>query len=143
MCSRVITQHWLAHALQHGDLGRILDPILLLLLHPITARVSIHYLYTLLDSKVSTTPEPDGKSLNSAQIPVLKEIGSVATVKPYNKALKRKADYFLINLRASGDSRRATSPTLISETEQSTDTDGAEADDENEENDPRKGRERI
>lgn len=135
---RVITQHWLAHALQHGDLGRILDPILLLLLHPITARVSIHYLYTLLDSKVSTTPEPDGKSLNSAQIPVLKEIGSVATVKPYNKALKRKADYFLINLRASGDSRRATSPTLISETEQSTDTDGAEADDENEENDPRK-----
>lgn len=142
MCPRVITQHWLAHALQHGDLGRILDPILLLLLHPITARVSIHYLYTLLDSKVSTTPEADEKSVNGAQIPVLKEIGSVATVK-YNKALKRKADYFSVNLRASSDSRRATSPTLISETEQSTDTDGAEADDENEENDPRKGRERI
>ena len=92
---------------------------------------------------MSTTPEADEKSLNGAQIPVLKEIGSVATVKPYNKALKRKADYFSVNLRASSDSRRATSPTLISETEQSTDTDGAEADDENEESDPRKGRERI
>jgi len=143
LCPRVITQHWLGHALQHGDLGRILDPILLLLLHPITARVSIHYLYTLLDSKVSTTPGPDEKSLNGAQIPFLKEIGSVATVKQYSKVLRRKADYFSINLRASGDSRQAASPTLISETEQSTDTDGAEADDENEENDPRKGREII
>ena len=40
---RVLTQHWIAHALQHGDLGRIIDPLLLLLLHPATARVSVHY----------------------------------------------------------------------------------------------------
>lgn len=97
-------------------------------------------MHTLFDSKESTTPEPDEKSLNDAQIPVLKETGSVAAVKQYNKVLKRKTDYFSVNLRAAVDSRRATSPIVISEAEQSTDTDGAEADDENEENDPRKGR---
>ncbi|KAK3711633.1 hypothetical protein QZH41_014061 [Actinostola sp. cb2023] len=40
---RVLTKQWLAHALQHDDLGRLLDPLLVLLLHPATARLSVHH----------------------------------------------------------------------------------------------------
>ena len=40
---RIVAQYWISHALQHGDLGRVLDPLLLLLLHPATTREAIHY----------------------------------------------------------------------------------------------------
>lgn len=136
---RVITQHWLAHALQHGDLGRIIDPLLLLLLHPITARVSIHYLYTLFNSKMSHFAGAEKKSLDDVKISTLRGNGSVVALKQYNNALKGKADYFSVNARESDGSGKTTSPTRLSEAEHSTDTDGAEADDENEENDPSKG----
>lgn len=34
---------WVSHSLEQGDIGRILEPLLLLLLHPSTARVSHYY----------------------------------------------------------------------------------------------------
>ena len=34
---------WVSHSLEQGDIGRILEPLLLLLLHPSTARVSHFY----------------------------------------------------------------------------------------------------
>ena len=34
---------WVSHSLEQGDIGRILEPLLLLLLHPSTARVSRFY----------------------------------------------------------------------------------------------------
>lgn len=33
-----VATNWLTHLLQRGDIGRILDPILHMLLHPDTAR---------------------------------------------------------------------------------------------------------
>ncbi len=35
---RALTQTWLTHAIQRGDIARVLEPILLMLLHPDTAR---------------------------------------------------------------------------------------------------------
>lgn len=37
--SSSLTQTWLLHAVQRGDLMRILEPLLLILLHPDTARL--------------------------------------------------------------------------------------------------------
>lgn len=143
-CSRVLTQHWLAHALQHGDLGRIIDPLLLLLLHPITARVSIHYLYSLLDSKIATKvsnlQEAEKKTTNDVKVYPTKEIGTATAAKQPNERNKRKPSVTSAKPRESDDSKTASS-SGPSEAEHSTDTDGdgAEADDENEENEPEKG----
>ena len=43
---RSVTQTWLVHAINRGDIARILEPILLVLLHPATARVSVQFLQT-------------------------------------------------------------------------------------------------
>ena len=143
--SRVLTQHWLAHALQHGDLGRIIDPLLLLLLHPITARVSIHYLYQLFDSKMaiklSNSKGNEKKTSNNIKVYSAKENGNVTSSKLHNERVKRKPELTSANTRESDESK-TTSPSGPSEAEHSTDTDGdgADADDENEENDPRKGK---
>lgn len=40
---RSLTKMWVSHSLEQGDIGRILEPLLLLLLHPSTARVSHFY----------------------------------------------------------------------------------------------------
>lgn len=42
--ARCVTQTWLMHAIDRGDIARLLEPILLVLLHPTTARVSVQYL---------------------------------------------------------------------------------------------------
>ena len=83
------------------------------------------------------------KSLDDVKISTLRGNGSVVALKQYNNALKGKADYFSVNARESDGSGKTTSPTRLSEAEHSTDTDGAEADDENEENDPSKGKKTI
>ena len=143
--SRVLTQHWLAHALQHGDLGRIIDPLLLLLLHPITARVSIHYLSQLFDSKManklSDTDGNETKTFNNVKGHSIKEIGNKTSPKPQNNREKQKPKLTSANTRELDESK-TTSPSGPSEAEHSTDTDGdgADADDENEENDPTKGK---
>ena len=55
-----MAQYWISHALQHGDLGRVLDPLLLLLLHPATTRVAIHYFNQSRDiEKQPITAEQD------------------------------------------------------------------------------------
>lgn len=141
---RVLTQHWLAHALQHGDLGRIIDPLLLLLLHPVTARVSIHYLYALVDTKIFTklsTAQGTDKMSNDVKVySSAKENGNSMAGRQRNKAVKRKTEYSSRDTRESDGSKTA-SPSGPSEVEHSTDTDGAEADDENEENEPKIGKE--
>ncbi|XP_071800517.1 protein DOP1A-like isoform X4 [Asterias amurensis] len=43
---RSVTQTWLVHAIDRGDIARLLEPILLVLLHPATARVSVQFLHT-------------------------------------------------------------------------------------------------
>lgn len=40
---RAISQFWLEHSLSRGDLSRILEPILIVLLHPDTSRVGISH----------------------------------------------------------------------------------------------------
>ena len=140
----VLTQHWLAHALQHGDLGRIIDPLLLLLLHPVTARVSIHYLYSVFDFKItrkfSNAQGSERKTSNDVKVHPKTEIGTTTSGKQKNEMVKRKPGFTSANTRESDDSK-TTSPSGPSEAEHSTDTDGdgAEADDENEENEPKKG----
>ncbi|XP_062580439.1 protein dopey-1-like isoform X4 [Saccostrea cucullata] len=40
---KAVATTWLTHLLQRGDIGRVLDPILHMLLHPDTARISIQH----------------------------------------------------------------------------------------------------
>ena len=40
---RSVARRWLCHSLSAGDAARILDPILCLLLHPHTRRVSVQH----------------------------------------------------------------------------------------------------
>ncbi|CAH1798854.1 unnamed protein product, partial [Owenia fusiformis] len=41
--AKCFTETWLTHAIQRGDIARVLEPVLLLLLHPDTARISIQH----------------------------------------------------------------------------------------------------
>ena len=50
---RSVTQTWLVHAIDRGDIARLLEPILLVLLHPATARVSVQFLHTKPAQKAS------------------------------------------------------------------------------------------
>ncbi|XP_013774408.1 protein dopey-1-like isoform X2 [Limulus polyphemus] len=52
-----VAQGWLNHALQRGDIARILEPILLILLHPDTARVSIQHVNVHHSHKLRVTDQ--------------------------------------------------------------------------------------
>ncbi|XP_065649698.1 protein dopey-1 isoform X2 [Hydra vulgaris] len=43
---REISKNWIKHCLHFGDIGRVMETILLVLLHPTSARVAIHYSHT-------------------------------------------------------------------------------------------------
>ena len=51
---------WVSHSLEQGDIGRILEPLLLLLLHPSTARVSHFYCEREKRRKRKSGTEVDG-----------------------------------------------------------------------------------
>ncbi|XP_035686504.1 protein dopey-1-like isoform X1 [Branchiostoma floridae] len=57
---RSLALTWLLHSVQRGELTRILEPLLLLLLHPSTARVSPYYKAQQLAQTSSTPLEKDG-----------------------------------------------------------------------------------
>jgi len=87
---------------------------------------------------MASAQEAERKSSNDSKVNSTKENGTAAAVKQFNKAVKRRTEYPPANGRDSDDSK-TTTPSGPSEAEHSTDTDGAEADDENEENEPKKG----
>ena len=35
---KMLATNWLTHVIQHGDISRVIEPLLLMLLHPDTAR---------------------------------------------------------------------------------------------------------
>lgn len=40
---RKCVQEWLKHAIHYGDIGRLLEPLLLIMLNPSSRRISVHY----------------------------------------------------------------------------------------------------
>lgn len=52
---KAISQAWLNHSLQRGDIARFLEPILLILLHPDSARVSVQHVNVHRPRKVVVT----------------------------------------------------------------------------------------
>ena len=70
---REIAKQWLQHSVNFGDIGRILETILLVLLEPSTSRIAIHYVPLLKNKKEknktgrgsSTTSSVTKKSLNT------------------------------------------------------------------------------
>ena len=59
---RECIQGWLKHSIHFGDVGRILETLLLILLHPSSARLSIHYVQLLKLKKQF----PDGGEIGEA-----------------------------------------------------------------------------
>lgn len=64
---RMEVQSWLTHSLQRGDIARILEPILFILLHPDTARVSVQHISIQQPQKVRLESE-DNNSVTEAKI---------------------------------------------------------------------------
>ncbi|KAL5009879.1 hypothetical protein ScPMuIL_012184 [Solemya velum] len=54
---KTLATTWLTHVVQRGDINRVLEPILLMLLHPDTARVSIQHINMI--QQVSTVQQAD------------------------------------------------------------------------------------
>ncbi|XP_038049265.1 protein dopey-1-like isoform X2 [Patiria miniata] len=73
---RSVTQTWLVHAIDRGDIARLLEPILLVLLHPATARVSVQFLHTKPDQKSLG----DGKTDEAGGEDVENRIYSISSV---------------------------------------------------------------
>jgi len=69
--SKLLAQSWLLHSLLRGDTSRLLDPLLLMLLDPVTARmsvlhVSIEHSNTVLTRAVKDAEKGDGLDDSSA-----------------------------------------------------------------------------
>ncbi|XP_023228488.1 protein dopey-1-like [Centruroides sculpturatus] len=64
---KAVSQCWLNHSLQRGDVARILEPILLILLHPDSARVSIQHV-SVHCPKLKSDDETEQEELKEAKI---------------------------------------------------------------------------
>ena len=58
---RSLTKMWVSHSLEQGDIGRILEPLLLLLLHPSTARISRFYCEREKKRKLGINRDAEGE----------------------------------------------------------------------------------
>ncbi|KFM80811.1 Protein dopey-1, partial [Stegodyphus mimosarum] len=58
---KALSQAWLNHSLQRGDVARFLEPILLILLHPDSARVSVQHVSVHCPRKVILSDDRDNQ----------------------------------------------------------------------------------
>lgn len=65
---RIEVQSWLTHSLQRGDTARLLEPLLFVLLHPDTARVSVQHVNIQKPCKVRLAENEDEGSSTEAKI---------------------------------------------------------------------------
>uniref|UniRef100_T1J3V3 Uncharacterized protein n=1 Tax=Strigamia maritima TaxID=126957 RepID=T1J3V3_STRMM len=65
---RTEVQSWFTHSLQRGDISRIVEPILLVLLHPDTARVSVQHISIQQPKKVRLCENVDDDLNSEAKI---------------------------------------------------------------------------
>ncbi|XP_059152409.1 protein dopey-1-like [Physella acuta] len=57
--TKTLAMTWLTHVIQRGDTSRVLQPLLLMLLHPDTARISIQHVNTNKPKKESVSEEEE------------------------------------------------------------------------------------
>ncbi|CAL1528923.1 unnamed protein product [Lymnaea stagnalis] len=55
--TKTLAMTWLTHVIQRGDTSRVLQPLLLMLLHPDTARISIQHVSVHKPKKISVSDE--------------------------------------------------------------------------------------
>lgn len=70
---KAVSQCWLNHSLQRGDIARILEPILLILLHPDSARVSIQHV-SVHCPKFKSEDEAEQEEFKEAKIYAISSI---------------------------------------------------------------------
>lgn len=63
---RKFSQEWLKQAIHYGDIGKILEPLLLTMLNPTSQRISIHYA-SLWKSSMSPVDVANGECIVSAR----------------------------------------------------------------------------
>ncbi|XP_074662898.1 protein DOP1A-like [Tubulanus polymorphus] len=63
--TKSLTHSWMTHAIQRGDIARILEPILLMLLNPDTARISIQHVNVLDQRKVCLKDDNNENTVDS------------------------------------------------------------------------------
>ena len=98
---------WVSHSLEQGDIGRILEPLLLLLLHPSTARVSHFYRERERMRKKESENEADGDATGEqdddyGQDGILEEMPNANST----KALQRSSDMHKLHYSGKCDYHR-------------------------------------
>jgi len=71
---KTLTETWLVHSMTRGDLARILEPLLLTLLDPSTARVSVLHckidLCDTIETKSSNNEDDERASSRVHKVPI-------------------------------------------------------------------------
>eukprot|EP00116_Pleurobrachia_bachei_P017937 sb/3478199/ len=62
--SRLLSKAWISQCFHYGDLNRILDPLLITLLHPTSARVVVRVVIDQVEQGEVGAGEHDAHSLN-------------------------------------------------------------------------------
>ncbi|XP_013389897.1 LOW QUALITY PROTEIN: protein dopey-1-like [Lingula anatina] len=75
--TKMLATEWLQHAIQRGDINRVLEPVLLLLLHPDTARISIQHVDIHQPRKVRLSESNDESDHEAKIYAISSEGGNV------------------------------------------------------------------
>ncbi|KAL3881558.1 hypothetical protein ACJMK2_027984, partial [Sinanodonta woodiana] len=83
---KILAATWLTHVVQHGDISRVMEPFLMMLLHPDTARVSIQHVNIHQPRKVRLSESEDDSSQEAKIYAISSEGGNVI----YHVSTKRR-----------------------------------------------------
>ncbi|KAK3576489.1 hypothetical protein CHS0354_034162 [Potamilus streckersoni] len=83
---KILAATWLTHVVQHGDISRVMEPFLQMLLHPDTARVSIQHVNIHQPRKVRLSESEDDSSQEAKIYAISSEGGNVI----YHVSTKRR-----------------------------------------------------
>ncbi|XP_067674328.1 protein dopey-1-like isoform X1 [Haliotis asinina] len=75
--TKTLAATWLTHVVQRGDINRVLQPLLLMLLHPDTARISIQHVNVHKPKKVQLSESGDEDDINAKVYAISSEGGNV------------------------------------------------------------------
>ncbi|UYV67369.1 DOPEY1 [Cordylochernes scorpioides] len=115
---KIVSQDWLNHSIQRGDLARILEPILLLLLHPDTSRISVQHINVHCPQK-SEPSDTEAKiyAISSVSGNVIYHVSDdISSSRPYTTSPEKKI-LALTSLVGTGTCQVVTSPSAIQDYE--------------------------
>ncbi|XP_050391433.1 protein dopey-1 isoform X1 [Patella vulgata] len=118
--TKTIATTWLTHCVQRGDISRVLQPILLMLLQPDTARISVQHVNIHQPRKVKISESGDADDIEAKIYAISSEGGNVIYhVSPDGKKFSQKATEELKScaMAVTNDNGSAMTASVKSQTE--------------------------